>query len=210
MKILAFPYGLACANMYVLVFGQKALVVDPCCPWEETGLDDLEVKAVLCTHGHFDHIEASDDIVSRFACPLLISSEDREMLNDPSKNHSMSFGIDVAVSSPSDTFPTSCFSNADFEMSDCEPFSIRIIPTPGHTSGSVCFLFSLSNGEQKIMFTGDMLFKRSIGRTDLGGSDIDMAHSIELLKSLDDDIICYPGHGSKTILGEEKRLNPFF
>ena len=196
--------------MYVLISGKKALVIDPCCPWDETGLDDVKVKAVFCTHGHFDHIEAADDIVARFSCPLLISAEDRGMLNDPSKNHSLSFGINVCENSESIPFPASVMSNSDFDMDDCEPFSLQIIPTPGHTSGSVCFLFSLPDSEQRIMFTGDMLFRRSIGRTDLGGSDIDMSKSIDLLKSMEDDIICYPGHGTKTCLGDEKRLNPFF
>ncbi len=210
MKILCFPYGLAYANMYVLCFGNEAIVIDPCCPWEETGLSGISVKSVLCTHGHFDHIAEADDIVSRFSCPLYISGNDRDMLPDPVKNHSMSFGIRVAVVSPALSISKDHFSPAELGLSSSEAFDLQVIPTPGHTSGSVCFLFDVSSEHRKIMFTGDMLFKRGIGRTDLGGSDLQMHDSIELLKSMDDEIKCFPGHGSETDLGSEKRSNPFF
>ena len=73
MDILCFSYGLAYANMYVLRFGNEAIVIDPCCPWDETGLSDVSVKAVLCTHGHFDHISEAEEILARFSCPLYIS-----------------------------------------------------------------------------------------------------------------------------------------
>lgn len=209
MKILTFSYGLASANMYVLLFGKEAIVIDPCCPWSETKLEDVNVKAVFCTHGHFDHIFEADDIYSHFKCPIYISEDDQVMLADPILNHGVDFGLNVSVSAPSSVFPYTETDQRKLGLSDAEGFFLKIIPTPGHTSGSVCFLFTMENSE-KHMFTGDMLFMRSIGRTDLGGSYSDMSRSIELLKSMDDDIICYPGHGPKTILGSEKKCNPYF
>ena len=102
MEIRSFVHGVAGANMYVLLFGKKALVIDPCCPWEKTDLpSDIAVTAVFCTHGHFDHISSADDIVSRFSCPLYISKEDKDMLPDPDLNHASSFGLHVSVQSAS-------------------------------------------------------------------------------------------------------------
>ncbi len=209
MKILTYSYGLASANMYVLLFGKEALVIDPCCPWMETGLEDVNVKSVLCTHGHFDHISAADDIYSRFQCPIYISKEDQNMLSDPILNHCVDFGLRVSVSAPSLAFLGSELNSHDLGFSGADEFSLKIVKTPGHTSGSVCFLFT-SNDPGKHMFTGDMLFLRSVGRTDLGGSAADMARSIDLLRSMDDDIVCYPGHGPETVLEMEKKCNPYF
>lgn len=80
-------------------------------------------------------------------------------------------------------------------------FNFDVIYTKGHTSDSICFYFK----EDNIMFTGDFIFKNAIGRTDLGGDNIDMKKSLNKIKSYDDNIKIYPGHGESTYLGEEKR-----
>lgn len=86
-----------------------------------------------------------------------------------------------------------------------EPFSFEVIDTPGHKEDSISFLFA------NHMFVGDFIFQNSIGRTDLEGGNFDeMKKSIEKIKTYSDDIIVYPGHGPKTVLGEEKRNNMFF
>ena len=88
-----------------------------------------------------------------------------------------------------------------------EEFSYKVIKTPGHTKDSLTFYFP----EEKIMFTGDFLFKGTIGRMDLpGGSVDDMKKSLEIISKYDDDIIVYPGHEEKTTLGDEKKLFSFF
>lgn len=89
----------------------------------------------------------------------------------------------------------------DINKSSSKKFDFEIIETPGHTNESRTFYFKKNN----IMFTGDFIFKSSIGRTDLGGSDKDMISSLEMIKSYPDDIIIYPGHGPNTTLGEEKK-----
>ncbi len=207
MKIHTFPYGLVQANMYVVAFGDSAIVIDPCVHWEKTALTDLDVKAVLCTHGHFDHISTADELISKFSCPCYIAKEDQEMLPDPRLNFAIDFGIQVTVKQETVTFTKEEYSNLDFGIA--EPFSLTVISTPGHTEGSVCFLFETKDNK-KYMFTGDMLFEGSVGRTDLDGSESDMKASIQKLKAMDDSIRCYPGHGGETVLGLEKEHNPYF
>ncbi len=85
-------------------------------------------------------------------------------------------------------------------------FKFDIIETPGHTAESKTFYFKKNN----IMFTGDFIFKSAIGRTDLGGSNKDMKESLEMIKSYDDQILIYPGHGPQTTLGEEKKRFSFY
>lgn len=84
-------------------------------------------------------------------------------------------------------------------------FSFEAIYTPGHTSDSMCYYFM----SDKVMFTGDFLFKGSIGRCDLGGNEEDMVNSIDKIKKYDDDIVIYPGHGESSILLYEKKYNPY-
>ncbi len=91
--------------------------------------------------------------------------------------------------------------NLEINKVKSKKFNFEIIETPGHTFDSRTFYFK----EDKIMFTGDFIFYHSIGRTDLGGSDKDMIYSLHLIEKYPDDITIYPGHGSKTTLGEEKK-----
>lgn len=194
--------------MYVLIFQDEALIIDPCTKWERTSISDVEVKSILCTHGHFDHISRADVLAAAFGCPIYISSEDLPMFSSAELNCSATFGLDQTVTSNAKVFEHKLFHAQDLGISR-EDFTMEIIPTPGHTEGSVCLLFHFQDGEHAL-FTGDMLFSGSVGRTDLGGNEKQMLHSIELLKKFDDDLVCYPGHGPMTVLGREKRTNPFF
>lgn len=87
-----------------------------------------------------------------------------------------------------------------------DKFIYETINTPGHTSDSVTYYFK----DEKVMFTGDFIFYRSIGRTDLGGNDNDMINSLEKIKKFPDDIKLFPGHGTTTILGEEKKYFSYY
>lgn len=100
------------------------------------------------------------------------------------------------------------FNNDNIEEKNykIEDFSFDVIKTYGHTNDSVCYYFE----EDNIMFVGDFIFKNSIGRTDLGGNYNDMMNSIKKIKGYRDDITIYPGHGESSILGLEKRNNPYF
>jgi len=193
--------------MYVLVFGKDAIVIDPCVSWNKTGLSDLNIRAVLCTHGHFDHVSEFDEYAVDKSVPVFISEKDKPMISDPDLNHSSDFGLNISGKGEASVLDKDLLSNDDFGIE--ESFTMKVISTPGHTPGSVCFLFTTED-DRHFMFTGDMLFAGSVGRTDLGGSFKDMEASIQLLSSMQDEIDCYPGHGDKTVLGLEKRFNPFF
>lgn len=208
MQILSFPYGIFQANMYVLLFQNEAIIIDPCTKWEKTALEGVSVKSILCTHGHFDHISRVDGLRQLFPCPLYISELDQSMLTSAELNCSASFGLNTVVSTKSEVLSKTVYQASDLGITN-EDFSMTVVPTPGHTDGSVCFMFEFQNGES-VLFTGDMLFSGGIGRTDLGGDEDKMRHSIELLKTMDDGLICYPGHGPMTVLGREKRTNPYF
>lgn len=99
------------------------------------------------------------------------------------------------------------YSNLEEKQYQIGPFSFEVIFTKGHSKDSVTYYFK----EQNCMFVGDFIFQNSIGRMDLeGGSEIDMKHSIEHIKTYPSNIVLYPGHGPSTTLEQEKRYNPFF
>ena len=104
-------------------------------------------------------------------------------------------------------YPVYNYSNLREGKKKIGVFDVDIIFTPGHTKDSVCYYFR----DDKIMVTGDFLFKGTVGRCDLEGGDInEMYHSIDKIKRYDDDIIIYPGHGEESVLGDEKKYNPYF
>ena len=208
MEILTYPFGLLQANMYVIRFGNEAVLVDPCVSLNEIDLGEIHVSSILCTHGHFDHI--SDEIAGRYSCPVYISKEDAPLLNRAELNLSMDMGMALSMQTSPRLFDKEEYTSEELGITGDKCFSMRVISTPGHTSGSVCFLFSFE-GESpaSYMFTGDTLFAGSIGRTDLGGNMAEMEASLTYLKTLPDDIVCLPGHGPRTVLGTEKQYNPY-
>ena len=159
----------------------------------ETG---LEPEAILLTHGHIDHTNAAGDIRRRFRSRVVCHSADRAMVEEAEQP--MLFDL---VRNP-------C--NVDQELNGGATLNIagqeiEVIHTPGHTAGSVCYRVG------PYVFSGDTLFRGSIGRTDLpGGSDAVMMNTLKTrICSLDDELVVYPGHGPATTIGEEKELNPF-
>ena len=93
--------------------------------------------------------------------------------------------------------------------SEEDPFTLEVIHTPGHTSGSVCFYLQI-HPEIRYLFSGDTIFEGTVGRTDLGGCMEDMRASVEKIKTLPDDTVIFPGHGAKTTVSREKKTNPYF
>ena len=152
---------------------------------------------MLITHEHYDHISGENKIREKYKWNILISENDKEMLEDDSKNLSNSFFNDVVVKDAI-TFSDGGILNIIGEKIQC-------IHTPGHTAGGTCFYIE----SEKILFSGDTIFRKDIGRTDLYGGDIDaMVNSItNVLFNLPDDVVVYPGHGYDTRLGNEKNNN---
>jgi hydroxyacylglutathione hydrolase len=212
--ITGFPAGLLKCNCYVLAPhpGADAIVVDP--GQRAMGqlrriLDEnrLTPAAVLLTHGHIDHIWSAQKVSDSFGCPTYIHPEDRFMLTDPIKD----FGPKVVQLLLAATFrePKQVIElDRDGDKIDLGGISVTVDHTPGHTRGSVVFRVS---GDKELVFTGDTLFERMVGRTDLyGGSGRDLLRSIvDKLLVLDDKTVVMPGHGNSTTIGAERRLNPY-
>ncbi|MDP2959799.1 MAG: MBL fold metallo-hydrolase [candidate division Zixibacteria bacterium] len=158
----------------------------------------LEIKYIILTHGHSDHIGVLAELKKKTCAQILIHKEDAEMLSEPEKN--LSIFSSTPISAP----------EADKLLKDKDKIKIgnielEVLHTPGHTQGSI------SLWTDKIIFTGDLIFYGSVGRTDLpGGSYQKLLRSIqEKILDKEEDMIIYSGHGPATTVGEERRNNPF-
>jgi hydroxyacylglutathione hydrolase len=215
--ITGFPAGLLQCNCYVLAPhpGADAIVVDP--GQRAMGqlrriLDKnrLTPAAVLLTHGHIDHIWSAQKVSDTFGCPTYIHPEDRFMLTDPIKDFGPKLGqilLAAIFREPKQVIEL----DRDADKIDLAGIGVTVDHTPGHTRGSVVFRAGGAMAGKDVVFTGDTLFQRSVGRTDLfGGSGRDLLRSIvDKLLVLDDSTVVLPGHGNATTIGEERRSNPF-
>ena len=215
MLISAFPAGLLQCNCYVLAQrpGSDAIIVDPgqraMGPLRQI-LDKnrLTPAAVLLTHGHIDHIWSAQKVSDTFGCPAYIHPEDRFMLTDPIKGIGPRLGqmlFSAVFSEPKQVIEL----DRDGDKIDLADITVTVDHTPGHTRGSVIFRFADDAAE--VVLTGDTLFERSIGRTNLwGGSGRDLLNSlVNKLLVLSDKTVVLPGHGNSTTIGAERRANPF-
>lgn len=201
MVIECITVGEIQANCYVVACEttKKAIVVDPGA--EGSRIADYliqqgyELEIMVATHGHFDHIGASDYLRERFQAKMAIHSFDACMLADPMKNLSGLFpGYTPATFRPADVILHSG------DKMSVGTISLDVLHTPGHTPGSICLVGS------GVLLSGDTLFRNGVGATDLPGGDFDLLS--ESLNSrvfvLDDDIRVYPGHGPSTTIGRER------
>lgn len=200
MRIDILSLGHMQANCYV-VSSEKtrnALLIDPGDEYarikyflEKNGLTP---KFIVHTHGHIDHIQADNE----FSLPVYIHKSDVELLKDPEKNLSSFFHYPFKVKLDTRTVD-------DLESITLDDLKLQVLHTPGHTPGGICLR------ADKVVFTGDTLFAGSIGRTDFpGASEKQLLKSIQdKLLGLADDTIIYPGHGSTSTIGRERKMNPF-
>lgn len=157
-------------------------------------------KAILLTHAHFDHIGAVDYLRSRYTIDVYLHENEKNWLADPQLNGSSLFTSEpISIKGPEHGLSE--------EHMHIESFAFDVLHTPGHSPGSVCFVFR----EAGIIIGGDVLFSQGVGRTDLPGGSMDqLMESIrDKLYTLEDHMIVYPGHGPKTTIGKEKKVNPF-
>jgi hydroxyacylglutathione hydrolase len=217
--ITGFPAGMLQCNCYVLAPrpGSDAVIVDPgqraFGPLRRI-LDEhrLTPAAVLLTHGHIDHIWSAQKVADMYGCPAFIHPEDRYMLTDPVKDFTSGFlgGLGRMAFGAVFREPRQVIElDADGEKLDLGDMVVTVDHTPGHTRGSV--VFRVEGDATEVALTGDTLFRRSVGRTDLpGGSGRDLLGSIlTKLLVLDDATVVLPGHGEKSTIGDERRTNPF-
>ena len=214
MLVTGFPAGAFAANCYLVAPapGEECVIIDPGQD-AERGIEELLGRyrlkpiAVLLTHGHIDHMWSVAPVCGAKGVPAYVHPDDRELLADPGK------GMDLMVGQQ--LFGGMTFSEPDDvrELSDGEIVTLggldfTIGHTPGHTPGSVTFRGQ--EDDLDALFTGDLLFAGSIGRTDLpGGDHATMLKSLARTLTLPDETIVLPGHGPQTTIGDERRGNPF-
>ncbi|MCG5433656.1 MBL fold metallo-hydrolase [Mycobacterium sp. MYCO198283] len=215
MLLTGFPAGVLACNCYVLAAhpGADAIVVDPgqraFGPLRRI-LDEhrLTPAAVLLTHGHIDHMWSAQQVSDTYGCPAFIHPEDRFMLTDPISGIGPRLAQRMAGAFFREPRQVEEFERTGGTL-DFTDFGVAVDHTPGHTRGSVTL--RVDGDDRSVVFTGDTLFRRSVGRTDLpGGSGRDLLNSIVTkLLVLDDDTVVLPGHGEASTIGAERRSNPF-
>lgn len=202
LKILSTgPFEVNCAIVWNDT--KQALVIDP-------GSDAVDIEAVLCengltvaayllTHGHADHINALADLHATRPAPVYMHAEDEKWAFGPQNQILPYYPVPEKPDCPILHPETS----KHWKIS---ALNFRCLVTPGHTRGGVCYYFE----EDKVIFTGDTLFKGTCGRTDLpGGDGRILAASLKKLAALPDDVTVWPGHNEDTTIGHEKKTNFF-
>lgn len=204
LSVVKLTVGALSENCYILDLGKgKGAVVDPGDEGERIAsrLEEMGLKltAILLTHGHFDHIGAVDYLKKRYGASVYIGKDDEIMLGDKEKS-----GARIA---PFVSFnPTSAdvLLEEDSEI-ELGGVKLKVMATPGHSKGSVCFI---GDG---VIFAGDTVFKGSVGRTDLySGNMREQGESIRRLKGIEGNYKLYCGHGEDSTLDFEKSYNPYF
>ncbi len=205
MKIVTLTLGALATNCY-LVFSpdrSPALIVDAAGDPEDilsaARARGLEIRLVVLTHGHIDHIEAAGELKRRTGAQLAIHEADAPMLERPELSGAALFGFPQTPTSADRLLKE----GDDLSLEDSD-ISLRVLHTPGHSPGSISLL------AEGALFSGDCLFAGGIGRTDLPGGDEEaMTASLRRLVSLDGDLPVYPGHGPATTLSAERATNPW-
>ena len=206
MRITNLPSGALQANTYLAVDEKtnEGFIVDPGgynkVLTKEVRDNDVNIKYIILTHGHSDHICGVNEHKAEFPDAKIVADKDEEaMLENPNLNQSPGFGVPYST-------------KADILVSDGDELKVgdvtlKFIHTPGHTEGGMCIYVK----EAKALFSGDTLFRQSIGRTDFpGGSYKEIMDSIrKKLFLLPDDTNVFPGHMGTTSIGFEKENNPF-
>ncbi len=189
-----FVMGALATNTYLLSQNGEALLIDPASRAEKVmeKLDGLDLKGVLLTHGHFDHIKACDGLYEAYHCPVYLHPGDEFLARD--KNAGRGFGLVSYLSCP--TLP---LKEGRMNISS---FVFDVMFTPGHTPGSVIFVFDHH------IFTGDTLFRGSVGRTDLEGGDMRaLKDSLRKFRDFDGEYFILPGHDDPSTLSFELANN---
>ncbi|MFJ5731172.1 MBL fold metallo-hydrolase [Streptomyces paradoxus] len=217
MLIAGFPAGAWGTNCYLVApaAGEECVIIDPGHQAadgvaEAIAKHRLKPVAVVLTHGHIDHVASVVPVCGAHDVPAWIHPDDRYMMSDPEKALGRSIGMplmgELTVGEPDDVKELA--DGAKLELAGLE---LSVAHAPGHTKGSVTFGMPEAADIPPILFSGDLLFAGSIGRTDLPGGD--MAEMLDSLARvclpLDDSTVVLSGHGPQTTIGQERSTNPY-
>lgn len=206
MEVKCLPLGPVAANCYIISDGAgNGAVVDPGeynsgleITIKNAGINNLQY--ILCTHGHFDHISGVAQLKEKYPqATVVCGAEDAPALSSPALSLAEVFGLPF----------NPCLADKTVKNGDqlsVGGLNVKVIGAPGHSLGGVVYYFP----EENVMFTGDTLFKRSIGRTDLYGGDYSvLLKTLEKFKNYPAETVIYSGHGEKTTIDYELKYNPY-
>ena len=201
MNFESFCGGIFETNCYLIKAPQGWILFDApegACEWVRSL--EIDLKLLLLTHGHIDHVQDVARIKRQFGCPIGCHPLTAPMISD--RNFFRNFGFELEIEPVEPDFLIEETPNRNFLGIDFE-----ILEIPGHCPGSLCFF----SRKDKLLIGGDVLFASSIGRGDLPGGDIDLLITgiRKKLFPLGDEVTVLPGHGPATKIGIERRTNPF-
>ena len=216
MLVAGFPAGSFAANCYLVAAGpgEQCLIIDPGQDAEQ-GIEQtieryrLQPAAVLLTHGHVDHIWSVAPVCGARDIPAFIHPDDRALLTDPGRGLALGPGQQL-FGGITFTEPDDVRALSDGLTLDLAGVRVVVDHAPGHTPGSVTFRLPPAD-EPGTLFSGDLLFAGSIGRTDLPGGDYDtiLRSLARVCLTLPDETVVLSGHGPQTTIGRERQTNPF-
>jgi hydroxyacylglutathione hydrolase len=215
--IAGFPAGAWGTNCYLVApaAGEECVIIDPGHQAAQ-GVEDalkkhrLKPVAVVLTHGHIDHVASVVPVCGAHDVPAWIHPADRFMMSDPEKGIGRTIGMplmgELTVGEPDDVREL-----ADGTELALAGMELTVSHAPGHTKGSVTFRLPEAADIPQILFSGDLLFAGSVGRTDFpGGSHTEMLESLaRVCLPLDDSTVVLPGHNQQTTIGRERATNPY-
>ena len=208
MNYKRFPVGALWTNSYLFWDDtNQAFCVDP--GGDTTDIrnfltaNSLKLTMILLTHGHIDHTAGIHELVPYVGNNIYISSQDAQSLRKPESE--LQALLDVHFDGLTDFKELN-----DGDVIDFSGYTIKVISTPGHTRGSVCYHIT-DTENHSVLLSGDTLFAQSVGRTDLpGGDDLQLAASLRRIASLPDSLHVLPGHGPDTYVASEREMNPYW
>ncbi len=218
MLVVGFPTGVFAANCYLVATraGEPCVIVDPgqdAVPDIAAALREHRLKpaAVLLTHGHLDHMWSVLPVCGEHAVPALVHPADRHLLADPLATLPADWVEMLGVAGVRFDEPDDVREISDGEKLSIAGVDFTVDHAPGHTAGSVVFRAPGDSGDSPMMFTGDLVFAGSVGRTDLvGGDPAAMRESLaRVVLAAPDETVVLPGHGPRSTIGQERSTNPY-